>query len=291
MPCLGSFDVGNQNTVRLVRAASDAAAQLVQLRQAEPFGVLNQHHGHVRQVQAHFDNRGRDQDMHSVRAKGGHHALLFLGPKTSVKQTDLKRRELLLQLRPLLDHRLDLALIGFLNARVHHISLPAFLEFAPDELEHLGQRVGGAHKGFDVPAPRGKPVDHRDVEVAVERQAERAWDRRRGHHEQVRITPFPHQLLALHHAELVLFVNDHKAEVVRSERAFDQRVRADEEGVAGYRLSTLHSRTANVEGSAIPSTFALSSGPSSAATEDGPVAGWGVAQAASFDVGRWRLDV
>src|SRR6266545_3586344 len=109
-------------------------------------------------------------------------------------------------------------------------------------------------------------VHHRDVEVAVERQAERARDRRRGHHEQVWITPFAHQLLALRHAELVLFVNDHKAEVIRSERAFDQRVRADEENVAGCGLSTLRSRTAKDEGSAIPSTFALPSGPNSAAT-------------------------
>ena len=98
------------------------------------------------------------------------------------------------------------------------------------------------------------------------------------------ITPFAHQLLALRHAELVLFVNDHKAEVIRSERAFDERVRADEEGVAGCGLSTLRSSTANDEGSAMSSTFALPFRAGSAATEDGPVAGWGVAHAASFKV-------
>ena len=48
-----------------MRAAADAAAQLVQLRQAEPLRVLDHHHRRVRHVDADLDDGGRDQDVRS----------------------------------------------------------------------------------------------------------------------------------------------------------------------------------------------------------------------------------
>ena len=63
------------------------------------------------------------------------------------------------------------------------------------------------------PAAGGHFVNHRNVEVAVKRQAERARNRRGRHHQQMRIIAFAHQRLALRHAELVLLVNDHQAEL------------------------------------------------------------------------------
>ena len=44
-------------------AAPDAPAQLVELRQAEALGVLDDDHGRVRHVDADLDDRGRDQDV------------------------------------------------------------------------------------------------------------------------------------------------------------------------------------------------------------------------------------
>jgi hypothetical protein len=40
----GLFVTRQQNTVTLFRAASDSPAQLVQLRQPEPFGMFDDHH-------------------------------------------------------------------------------------------------------------------------------------------------------------------------------------------------------------------------------------------------------
>ena len=52
-----------QEAVRLVAAAADAAAQLVQLRQAEALGVLDDHHARVRHVDADLDDRRRHEDL------------------------------------------------------------------------------------------------------------------------------------------------------------------------------------------------------------------------------------
>ena len=45
-------------------APRPAAAQLVQLRQAETLGVLDHHQAGVGHVHAHFDDRGGHQHLH-----------------------------------------------------------------------------------------------------------------------------------------------------------------------------------------------------------------------------------
>ena len=69
--------------------------------------------------------------------------------------------------------------------------------------------------------------DHRDVEVAVEGQRQRARDRRGRHVERVRRAPAdgrpPPHLVALHDAEAVLLVDDHHG---RSAKATSPWIRA-----------------------------------------------------------------
>ena len=55
--------VGEQDAVGLRRAAPDPAAELVQLRQAEAVGPLDQHDRRVRDVDADLDHGGRDEDV------------------------------------------------------------------------------------------------------------------------------------------------------------------------------------------------------------------------------------
>ena len=62
-PCVGQRILIQQDAVGLVRAAADAAAQLVQLRQAEPLGVLDDHDRRVRHVDADLDDRRRHEDV------------------------------------------------------------------------------------------------------------------------------------------------------------------------------------------------------------------------------------
>ncbi len=67
-----------QDAVRLVRTASDAAAQLVQLGQAESLRVLHDHHRRVRHVHADLDDRRRDEDVQLASRECTHDAVLFV---------------------------------------------------------------------------------------------------------------------------------------------------------------------------------------------------------------------
>ena len=53
----------DQQAVRLLRAAADAAAQLVELREAEAVGLLDDHDRRVRDVDADLDHRRRDEHV------------------------------------------------------------------------------------------------------------------------------------------------------------------------------------------------------------------------------------
>ena len=53
----------DEQAVRLLGAAADAAAQLVQLREPEAVGLLDDHHRRVRDVDADLDHRRRDEHV------------------------------------------------------------------------------------------------------------------------------------------------------------------------------------------------------------------------------------
>ncbi len=57
---------GDQDAVALVGAAADAAAKLVQLREAEALGLLDHHDGRVGDVHADFDDGGGNEDLDFV---------------------------------------------------------------------------------------------------------------------------------------------------------------------------------------------------------------------------------
>ena len=53
--------VGNEHTIALMLPSTDAAAQLVQLAQAEAVGVFDYHQRRVRHVNADLDDRSRNE--------------------------------------------------------------------------------------------------------------------------------------------------------------------------------------------------------------------------------------
>ena len=65
-----------QHAVARVGAAADAPAQLVQLRQPEALGVLDDDHRRVRHVDADLDHRRRHQQPQRAGGERVHHALL-----------------------------------------------------------------------------------------------------------------------------------------------------------------------------------------------------------------------
>ena len=214
---------------RFVRRATDAAPQLVQLGQPELLGVLDQHYRGVGHIDPDFDDRRRDEHLDLVAAKGIHYRLLFLRVQSSMKQTHLPRRQVRPEFLPLPVHRLEVIQVGLLDARIDHINLAALFELATDELPDPWQFVGRPYKSLDPTATGRKLIDHRDVQVAVERQTERPGDGSRRHHQQMGIIAFANQLLPLGHAELVLLVDNDQAEVGQVESGSDQGMGADGE--------------------------------------------------------------
>ena len=91
----------------------------------------------------------------------------------------------------------------------------------------------------DLPAAGRQFVDHRYVEIAVERHRQRARNRRRGHHEHIRRDALLHQLESLHHAEAMLLVDDDEAEFGELDVFLDQRMRADGHAASGRCAASL----------------------------------------------------
>ena len=81
-----------------------------------------------------------------------------------------------------------------------------------------------------------------DVEVAVDRQRQRAGDRRRGHVQDVRTAAFGERA-ALSDAEAVLLVHDRDGQVTEVDLLLDERMRADDERrVARGDAAAVHAR-------------------------------------------------
>ncbi len=83
--------------------------------------------------------------------------------------------------------------------------------------------------GRDDRGPAGrKLVEHRDVEVAVDRERERPRDRRRGHDQDVRRGSLRAEGGALGDAEPVLLVHDNEREPREARLVLDERVGPDD---------------------------------------------------------------
>ncbi len=77
-----------QDAVRLPLATADAAAQLVELRQAEALGVLHDHHRGVGHIHADLDDRGGHQHVRRPRHERLHHLILRVLFHPAVQQRD-----------------------------------------------------------------------------------------------------------------------------------------------------------------------------------------------------------
>src|SRR5205814_7306317 len=119
-----------------------------------------------------------------------HNLLFFLWPEPAVKHAHLKRGKDLLHVSQFSSHSFDANRIAFFDVRANHIRLPTLSQFAPNEVPNLWQSLGTPDERANLTTSGRGPVNHRSIEIAIERQTERARDRGGSHHQQVRVRAF-----------------------------------------------------------------------------------------------------
>ena len=196
-------------------------AQLVQLGDAVALGVLDEHHGRVRDVDPDLDDRRRHEHVGAARGEARHRRLLLARAHLPVQQHDAEVRELALRQPLVLGGRgARLERLGLLDERAHDERLAAGAQLLADAL--VGARalaLAVERRASSIGRrPRGQLAQHRHIEVAVRGQRERARDRRGGHVQDVRAgvpaAPLRVERRALAHAEAVLLVDDRDREPV-----------------------------------------------------------------------------
>src|SRR5438105_1682984 len=125
-----------------------------------------------------------------------------------MQESNLKRFQGCLKFAKFFRDRFDAVFTGILDAGINDIDLAPGAQLLADEVQNLGQLAGSADECFEAATSRRNGVYHRNVELAIEREAKSSRNGSRRHHQQMRIVAFLDQLFALRDAEPVLFVND-----------------------------------------------------------------------------------
>ena len=90
LPAIGTeLERRHEDTVRLLGPASDAAAQLMQLRQSEAFGIFHHHDRGIGYVDADFDDGGRYHDLRLLPGESLHFCVFVCGFHFAVYHADL----------------------------------------------------------------------------------------------------------------------------------------------------------------------------------------------------------
>ena len=116
-----------------------------------------------------------------------------------------------------------------LDQRRDDEALPALAELLAKEIPPLGPLLLVGQIGVDLLPARRAVAERRNVQVAEQRHGHRARDGRGGHHQVVRIGAGLLQHRPLPHAELVLLVDHHQAELGERDVLLDDRLGADDQ--------------------------------------------------------------
>ena len=221
--------VVEQDAKRLVLRTTNASSKLVELRQAEPLRILDDHHVSIRNVDSDLDDCGSDQCGKASDAKLGDHLFLFGRGHPAVKKPDRIRRQERPPFLKLGRRRLHRKLLGFFDQWINDVGLASSGDLLSYEVDDLGQFRCLPHNGDDAPAIGGLFPKDGNIQIAVDRLREGARDRRRRHDEDIRRIAAGDQTRSLQHAELVLLIDDNQPKIVEFARFIQERMCADNE--------------------------------------------------------------
>ena len=202
-----------------VRAA-DPAAQLIELRQAELVGAVDDDRVGVGKIEARLDDRRANQHLRLVVEKIDHDFFQFFGPHLAVGDGHLRFGN---QVAELQRQPID----GF-DPIVKKEYLPAALELAQNGIADHPLIVAG-NVGLNRQAVHRRRFDDAQIADADHRHMQRARDRRRGQAEDVDQLAQLFQTFLVHHAEAVLFVDDHQPQIFELHVFLQQAMGADDD--------------------------------------------------------------
>ena len=206
--------------------AADATTQLMQLREAELVGAIDDDGVRGRHVDAAFDDGGADQHVAALMIEIEHDLLEFALAHLAMADGDAR-----------FGHQLGQRAGGFLDgldAVVHEVDLSAAADFAQAGLAYR-RRIPLRDEGLDRQARRRRRRDQRQFAQSAHRHVERARDRRGGQGQHIDLGAQLLQALLVLHAEAMLFVDDEQAEAREPDAALQQSMRADDDiDLAGF---------------------------------------------------------
>jgi hypothetical protein len=150
----------DQQTVRCLCAAPDAPAQLMELGQTEPFGVLDYHDGSPRHVDADLDDRGGHEHPQVTIHEPAHRGVLVAPLHAAMDQADAVA-ELRLQRGEPGFCGGHFQRLGIVDERTYPVDLGAGFDRAPDSIDHVIDAADGKGARFHRPASGrllGKPA-------------------------------------------------------------------------------------------------------------------------------------
>ena len=195
-------------------------AELVELRQTQPVGVLDDERVHVRQVDARLDDRGTHEHLHLALRHALHNRAELLLVHFAVRHGDLHLAQPLAQARG--------ALVDGFHAVMQVIHLPSALQLPPDGgVDHA--LVVFQHERLHRVAVLRRLLDGGHIAQTRQRHVERARDGRCRQRQHIHAARELFEPLLVAHAEALLLVHDEKPEAFEPNILLQQLVRADDE--------------------------------------------------------------
>ena len=177
----------HQDAIGFLRSPSDTSAQLVELRQTEPFRILYDHYRGIRNIHSHFYDRGRDQDVSPPGGECIHVEFLYIAGLLAVNDSDLIIRHgeaahdfLVSHLKVLVIELLTLEYKG-----IYDEYLTPGIDLLPDEVVHRRTlSLPYQHRLYRLPSGRHL-INHGNVKVAVESHRKGTRYGGSGHHQDM----------------------------------------------------------------------------------------------------------
>ncbi len=125
--------------------------------------------------------------------------------------------------------RSQIDFFGLFNQRIDNITLPPLGDFVSNHsIRPLGIVFGHVHRS-NGRAPWRHFINHRKIQIAVNRHGQRSGNRRRRHDQRVGPLALCHQLQALQNAKPMLFIDNDQAEIPKLRFVFNQNMRSNDD--------------------------------------------------------------